>query len=117
MGRSLGFLEFEGSCYLEYLRGPCKDGEQLVMQEKRARCIKNSCGVGQSLWSDGECYEYQPSSKLTDEEWQLSGIEGVITTFTTFETFLAIFPEHQSESESESESGYTESQIEITQLI
>jgi len=70
--RSLGFVEYENSCYLEYLRGPCKIGEQIVAGDKGTQCVKNNCSDGKILWSDGECYDYELSGtvamKHTEEE-------------------------------------------------
>jgi len=71
--RSIGFVEYGGSCQVEYLQGPCEKREQLVMMEKEVQCVKNTCSGGNVTWSNEECYPFTDLTKvlpikLTTEE-------------------------------------------------
>jgi len=77
--RNTGFVEYGGSCQVEYLQGPCEKREQLMMMEKEVECVKNTCYGGNVTWSNGECYPFEflsnvlPPFKLTQEEYAFVG--------------------------------------------
>ena len=49
--RELGFIEGnDGHCHLEYLQGPCQEGEQLVQGSQGAQCRYNNCTQGKNLF-------------------------------------------------------------------
>ena len=79
--RGIGFVQYNGECHAEYLQGPCEMGEQVVLREKGAECMPNSCDKGKVRWSDGECYPYETPnavlSKLTNQDL-------IVTRFCTF---------------------------------
>jgi len=57
--RNTGFVEYGGSCQVEYLQGPCEKREQLMMMEKDVECVKNTCYGGNVTWRNGECYPFE----------------------------------------------------------
>jgi hypothetical protein len=71
--RGIGFVEYGGSCHVEYLQGPCEKGEQVMGKKKGTECVKNTCPGEEVLFRDGKCYSYLVltnalPSKLTTEE-------------------------------------------------
>jgi len=57
--RTLGFLEYQGSCYPEYLKGPCGEKEQLILTSSGPECKRNNCQNLEVEWKDGSCVELQ----------------------------------------------------------
>ena len=85
--RGIGFVEYAGSCQAEYLQGPCKKGEQVMVRDKRTDCVKNTCPGVEVLFINGKCYPYDEltnvlPSKLTREEFAF--IVGQLPTAATY---------------------------------
>ena len=100
--RGIGFVEYGGSCHAEYLQSPCEKGEQVVVKENRAECVKNTCPGDEVLFRNGKCYSYivltnALPSKLTAEE--IAFIEGQFPPAATYSgTFTNCVVNHRDAS-------------------
>ena len=83
----LASVEYGGSCHAEFLQGPCKKGEQVMVRERRTECVKNTCSGIKVLFRNGKCYPYYElthvlTSNLTTEE--IAFIEGQLPPAATY---------------------------------
>ena len=54
--RRIGFVEYAGSCQVEYLQGLSGKEEQVGVRENRTDCVKNNWPCVEVLFRNGKCY-------------------------------------------------------------
>lgn len=56
----LGYVDVNGSCYHEYFRGPCQEGEQILRDGFQGwKCVKHSCDQGWVQWAEDGCFQLE----------------------------------------------------------
>eukprot|EP00090_Calanus_glacialis_P037852 TRINITY_DN6567_c0_g1_i2.p1 TRINITY_DN6567_c0_g1~~TRINITY_DN6567_c0_g1_i2.p1 ORF type:complete len:288 (-),score=50.71 TRINITY_DN6567_c0_g1_i2:69-932(-) len=73
----LGYVDVNGSCYHEYFRGPCQEGEQILRDgTQKWKCVRHYCKQGQVQWADGRCYDYEATKAPCDDMYVLKTKNG-----------------------------------------
>ncbi|XP_044754908.1 uncharacterized protein LOC123313881 [Coccinella septempunctata] len=47
-------------CYRVYMKGPCSEGQHLIVKNREVQCVRNPCSEGYVRYN-GKCYELEKS--------------------------------------------------------
>ncbi|KAK9890734.1 hypothetical protein WA026_012082 [Henosepilachna vigintioctopunctata] len=65
-GPTFIFYPPKNDCFRAYMRGPCTEGQHLVVKNKRVTCVKNPCQENYVRYN-GRCYELGNSEGPCDK--------------------------------------------------